>query len=154
MLPWGMALPTIKAAASASLILLPILIWSELTWAEDRMAQLRKLYQSCVIDAVASNVRHGGPDLNPSVATEMAFQACNTEEQAILADASAAGVSPVQANQVITGYKLSLKQNIRKTLAEAERLAAQPSEASSLPPQTSKCGYRRYDGAWIVLSCN
>jgi hypothetical protein len=151
-----MSLRTPKQAAVAFL-LPPMLFCSALGWAETsgRMAQLRKIYQSCVIDAVASNVRHGGADLNPSLATEMAFQACNTEEQAILADAYAAGVSPVQANQVITGYKLSLKQTIRKTLAEIDTSAPQPSAAAaSLPPQTSRCGYRRYDGAWIALSCD
>jgi hypothetical protein len=114
------------------------------------MAQLRELYQSCVIDFVASNTRRNGVDLNPSMATEMAFQACSTEEQAILADAYAAGVSSVQANQVITGFKLSLKQTIRKILAEADKVPV----PASTPPQTSTCGYRRYDGAWIALSCN
>jgi hypothetical protein len=150
-----MSLRIIKQAATV-LLLPPMLFYSVLGWAEtpDRMAQLRKIYQSCVIDAVGSNVRHGGAELNPSLATEMAFQACKTEEEAILADAYAAGVSPVQANQVITGYKLSLKQTIRKTLTEVDQSATQPPEATSLPPQTSKCGYRRYDGAWIKLSCD
>jgi hypothetical protein len=130
-----------RATITSLLVMLSVLCWSRSGWTEtpQRMAQLRELYQSCVIDFVASNTRRNG-----------VFQACSTEEQAILADAYAAGVSSVQANQVITGFKLSLKQTIRKILAEADKVPV----PASTPPQTSTCGYRRYDGAWIALSCN
>ena len=119
------------------------------------MTQLHKLYQACVTDAVRSNLLRA-PDTNPSAATELAFQACKTEEQAILADAEAAGVTSAQANQVIVGFKLNLKQTIRDRLAEARRqvLEERAQPAAALPPQTSKCGFRRYDGAWVMTPCN
>ena len=55
------------------------------------MSQLRKGYQDCVYDSVASQVKTSFRILDPSAVTELAFQACLTEEQAILADANAAG---------------------------------------------------------------
>jgi len=138
------------------------LFWSASGSAEEgKTAQLLKMYQECVFDAVASQVKNGSAEVNPSAATEVAFQACRTEEQAIFAHASAGGVSASQANQVITDYKLSLKQKIRKVFANSERRAPQPA-ARQFPapvdpaPLRPGCAssYKRYDGATVYTNCN
>jgi hypothetical protein len=49
-----------------------------------RITQLRKGYQECVYDTVASQLKGNSQVINASAATELAFRACSTEEQAIL----------------------------------------------------------------------
>ena len=66
--------------------------------ADQRLAQLRKGYQDCVYDAVASQIKAGQTN-NVSATVEVAFQSCATEEAAIRAHVSAAGVSSVDTNQ-------------------------------------------------------
>jgi hypothetical protein len=125
-------------------------------YAQDpRITQLRKAYQDCVYDAVASQIRAGQMN-NASAAIELAFQACATEEQAILAHVYAAGVSVVDANQTITGFKLSLKQTVREILARPQRNVSQPSSAPPdiPPPRGCSSSYKRYDGAKIYTNCN
>ena len=114
--------PTRISLVGMLIVPLWALFWSASGSGEEgKTAQLLKMYQECVFDAVASQVKNGSAEVNPSAATEVAFQACRTEEQAIFAHASAGGVSASQANQVITDYKLSLKQKIRKVFANSER---------------------------------
>jgi hypothetical protein len=133
---------------------------------DQRITQLRKAYQDCVYDAVASQIRAGQMN-NASAAIELAFQACATEEQAILAHVYAAGVSAVDANQAITGFKLSLKQNVREILARPQRDVSQPSSAPNIsqpysystppdirPPRGCTSSYKRYDGATVYTNCN
>jgi hypothetical protein len=125
-------------------------------YAQDpRITQLRKAYQDCVYDAVASQIRAGQMN-NASAAIELAFQACATEEQAILAHVYAAGVSVVDANQTITGFMLSLKQTVREILARPQRNVSQPSSAPPdiPPPRGCSSSYKRYDGATIYTNCN
>jgi hypothetical protein len=129
-----------------------------------KTAQLLKMYRECVIDAIGSQLRNSSGEVNPSAATEVAFQACRTEEQAIFAHASAGGVAPAQANQAITEYKLGLKQQVRKLFASPEKYAPRPQPATRqttpapaevAPPRPGCSGnYRRYDGAWIYTNCN
>jgi hypothetical protein len=144
-------------------VLIPTLACNAVAHAqqEGRTAQLLKMYQECVFDTVKSQVRNNGASINPSAASEVAFQSCRTEEQAISAHASVGGVSQVQANQVITDYKLKIKQQVRKMFAEAEA-AAQRAAQSSIPaiadraPHRPGCrgAYRRYDGEWVYINCN
>lgn len=122
---------------------------------DQRLAQLRKGYQNCVYDAVASEIRAGQTN-NVSAVVELAFQSCATEEQAIRAHASAASVSPVDANQAITGFKLSLKQTVREIIARAQRDVSQQSSTppDSTPPRSGCSGsYKRYDGATVYTNC-
>jgi len=144
------------------LVLALALFWSATgrTQQEGKTAQLLKMYQECVFDAVKSQVRNSGLAINPSAASEVAFQACRTEEQAIFAHASAGGVSPSQANQVITDYKLSIKAQVRKIFANAEKNAVQPAvrqapaAVDQAPPRPGCRGaYRRYDGEWVYINC-
>jgi hypothetical protein len=143
--------------------MLIVLFWSASGRAEEgKTAQLLKMYQECVFDTVASQVKNSSAEVNPSAATEVAFQACRTEEQAIFAHASAGGVAASQANQVITDYKLSLKQKVRKIFANSERRAPQPSARQTIPapvdaaPLRPGCAssYKRYDGATVYTNCN
>ena len=107
------------------LLLIPMLLIGATGNAEQegRITRLRKLYQKCVLDSVASEAKTASGEINPSAVTELAFQACRTEEQAILAEAYAAGLTPVQASQAMSDYKLSLKQSIRKAFSSPEKYA-------------------------------
>ena len=127
-----------------------------------RTARLLKMYQECILDAVKSQIK-STPAINASAATEVAFQACRTEEQALFMHASAGGVSQIQANQVITDYKLEIKQQVRKVFADAEknvvRRATQRAPAPAVddrPPPRPGCrgAYKRYDGEWVYIHCN
>jgi hypothetical protein len=129
---------------------------------DGRTAQLLEMYKDCVFDAVASQIKSSGAGINGSAATELAFQACRTEEQAILLHALSGGVTPAQADQAVSNYKLSLKQSIRKVLANPEKYARQPPAARQnipappdlVPPRPGCSGdYRRYDGAWVYTNC-
>jgi len=139
-----------------------VLLWALLLGATGRAqensktAQLLNLYKECVLDAVRSQVKNSVSAINPSAATEVAFQACRTEEQALFAHASAGGVSQTQANEVITDYKLKIKQQVRKVFADAEKNAVQRAVRSAptiddQPPPRPGCrgAYRRYDGEWV-----
>jgi hypothetical protein len=137
------------------IVLILVIFSSVKGYAQDlRITQLRKAYQDCVYDAVASKIRAGEMN-NASAAIEWAFQACATEEQAILANVYAAGVSPVAANQTITGFKLSLKQTVREILARPQRNVSQPSSAAPdiPPPRGCSSSYKRYDGATVYTNC-
>jgi hypothetical protein len=109
------------------LALLTALFWSATGRAqqEGKTAQLLKLHRACVFDVIESQLRSSGSAVNPSAASEVAFQSCRTEEQALFAHASSGSVSQVQANQVITDYKLEIKQRVRKIFADAEKAAVQ-----------------------------
>jgi hypothetical protein len=132
--------PTRISLVGMLIVPLWALFWSASESAEEgKTAQLLKMYQECVFDAVASQVKNGSAEVNPSAATEVAFQACRTEEQAIFAQAAAGGVAASQANQVITDYKLSLKQKIRNVFVNSERRAPQPAASFLLrwtPPHS------------------
>lgn len=155
--------PTPITLISIAIVLLWALLVEE-THAQDnsKTAQLLALYQECVLGTLKSQVKNRLSAVDPSAAAEIAFQACRTEEQALFAQASAGGVSQIQANGVITDYKLKIKQRVRKLFAEAESRAAQrlPSPTVSVgndrPPPKPGCSgnYQRYDGAWVSINCN
>src|SRR6516164_5741596 len=142
-------------------ILLLLFVLSAQTRGEDtKITQLRKMYQDCVYDAVASEIRSSGHQINPSAATELAFQACLTEEQAILAYVYAAGVTQVQANQVMSSFRLSLKQTVRDIFARPEKYVPRSTETQAaptpqdIPPPSLGCSrYKRYDGATVYINC-
>jgi hypothetical protein len=156
------------ALISMVIVLLWALIWSATGSAQEnsKFAQLLKLYRECVFEFVSSQVESSRIPPNGSAATELAFQACRTEEQAILAYASAGGVTAAQANQAVTDLKLNLKQTIRKILATPERYAPKapvrqtaPAPETVLPPMDPprpgcRSTYRRYDGATVSIDCN
>jgi hypothetical protein len=113
--------PTRLTFVGFGLVLILAIFLSIKAYAQDqRISQLRKAYQDCVHEAVASQIS-AGQVINASAAIELAFRACDTEEQAIRAHVSAAGVSAVDANQTITGFKLSLKQTVRDIQRVARR---------------------------------
>jgi hypothetical protein len=147
----------VRGLVGVGLFLILAIFLSVKGYAQDqRLALLRKGYQDCVYDAVASQIRAGQTN-NASATVELAFQSCATEEQAIRAHVSAAGVSPVDANQAITGFKLSLKQSVREIIGRAQRdVVSQPSSAPPdiMPPRSGCSGsYKRYDGAIVYTHC-
>ena len=144
------------------LLVLVLVLWSATgrTQQEGKTAQILKMYHDCVFDAVKSQVRNSGLTIDPSAATEVAFQSCRTEEQALFAHASSGGVSHAQVNQGVTSYKLEIKQRVRKVFADTEKAAVQrarqaPAVADRAPPRPGCRGaYRRYDGEWVYINCN
>ena len=161
--------PTRITLIGLAIVLLWALAWSATSSAKEtsRTAQLLKLYNDCVFDFVISQIEVSNTRPNGSATTELAFQACLTEEQAILAHASVVGVTAVQANQAVSNLKLDLKQRIRKALANPElyppKAAVRQTSPipGAVPPQTNlpprpgcRLTYRRYDGATVSIDCN
>jgi hypothetical protein len=127
---------------------------------ETGTGRLLKMYQGCVFDSVAAQIAKG--NLDPSAISELAFQACRTEEQAILAQATAGGVGSTQANQAMIELRLSMKQRVRKIIADATARALRPTVQQQVtpppqnpPPRGLDCGssYQRYDGATVYTNC-
>ena len=93
-----------------------VLIWAFLLGAATRAeensktAQLLTLYKDCVLGTLKSQVKNSFALVELSAATEIAFQACRTEEQALFAHASAVGVSQAQANAVPPNQMLDWKR--------------------------------------------
>jgi hypothetical protein len=88
--------------------------------ADNRTAELRKSYQDCIFGAAGSQAKHHRVEATSSEATVLGFQACQAEEQAILAHLYAAGVTPVTANKALTAFKLKLKQTVGKVSASPQ----------------------------------
>lgn len=150
--------------AGLPVILAWAVLWSATGRAQQdgRTAQLIKMYSDCVFDAVRSQLQNASVKIEPSATTELAFQSCRTEEQAILAQGATGGVTTTQANQAIIGLKLSLKQRVRKVFADAEKRAPRPTAQQSAPaalnnppPTRYNCSssYLRYDGATVYTNC-
>jgi hypothetical protein len=165
--------PTRITLVGMEIVLLSAIISSTMGHAQEsgRTAKLLAMYQECVVEDIKSQIRNSRTLLNPSAASEIAFQSCRTEEQALFAHASTGGVSQSQANHVITDYKLNIKQQVRKIFAEAERDSVQrparqipapalapapaPVVEDRAPPRPGCRGaYRRYDGEWVYINCN
>jgi hypothetical protein len=105
--------PTRMMFVGFGIVLIFELFLSVRGYAQDqRITQLRKVYQECVPEAVASYINAGQVN-HASAAIELAFRACDTEEQAIRAHVSAAGVSIADANRTITSFKLDAVQSGR-----------------------------------------
>lgn len=82
--------------------------------ANDRIPQLRKIYEDCVFRAVRSQNAKPGYAGDTSEATESAFQVCHREEREIVEQLSAAGMTPVTVDKVLLAFKRRLQQTIRK----------------------------------------
>ena len=72
----------------------------------------------------------------------------------------AEGVTQVQANQVMSSFKLSLKQNVRNVFARPEKYAPRstatqdaPTPQDIPPPHPGCSSYKRYDGATVYINC-
>ena len=88
--------------------------------ADDGIPQLRTLHENCVFRAVSSQLANRRTAVDSSAMTELAFQACESEERAIIAQLYAAGVTPVTADQALRGFKLRLQKTIRKVFGGRE----------------------------------
>jgi hypothetical protein len=82
--------------------------------ANDRIPQLRKIYQDCVFRAVRSKNANPGYAGDTSEAIELAFQVCYREEREIVEQLLAAGMAPVTVDKALGAFKRRLHQTIRK----------------------------------------
>ena len=88
--------------------------------ADDRIPQLRKIYEDCVFRAVGSQAAaNPKARFDPSAATELAFQACQPEERAIVANLYAAGVTAVTAEKALRGFKLRIQKTVRELFGKS-----------------------------------
>ena len=88
--------------------------------ADDGIPQLRTIYENCVFRAVSSQLANRRTMVDSSAMTELAFQVCQSEERAIIAQLYAAGVTPVTADKALRGFKLRLQKTIRKVFGGRE----------------------------------
>jgi len=105
--------------ASSAITLAVALLFSIGVKADDQIPHLRKIYEDCVVRAVGSHataIRKARIDV--SAATELAFQACQNEEQAVIAHLRAAGTTQVTADKALQGFKLRLQRTIRKAFLD------------------------------------
>jgi hypothetical protein len=76
--------------------------------ADDLLPQLRKSYEDCFHRAV--RLQGVGRTSN---AIELAFQACQSDEQAIVERLSAVGMAPATADKALRAFKLRLEKSVR-----------------------------------------
>jgi hypothetical protein len=82
--------------------------------ANDRIPQLRKIYEDCVFRVVRSQNANPGYAGDTSEATELAFQVCHREEREIVEQLFAAGMAPVTVDKALRAFKRRLHQTVRK----------------------------------------
>jgi hypothetical protein len=81
--------------------------------ANDRIPQLRKIYEDCVFRVVRSQNAPGYAG-DTSEGTELAFQVCHREEREIVEQLFAAGMAQVTVDKALLAFKRRLRQTIRK----------------------------------------
>lgn len=78
---------------------------------------LRKEFDNCVYAAVGKQWK-ANPQIDSSLATEMGFQSCATEEQAMAALLYSTNTPANQVNAAIVGVKLQVKRTVREIMAD------------------------------------
>jgi len=84
---------------------------------ENAAARVRKQFDDCFYAAVGQQWKTNF-NMDPNIASENAFLACATEEQAMYAVLGLAGISPQQAQATVVGVKIKLKRAIREVSAD------------------------------------
>jgi len=79
--------------------------------------QLRKEFDNCVYASVGKQWQ-ANPGIDSSLAAEVGFQSCSTEEQAMSALLYATNTPPSQVNAAIVGIRLQLKRTVREIMAD------------------------------------
>lgn len=85
--------------------------------AQDQAAlQLRQQYDNCVYASAGASLR-ASPGVDVNSATEAAFLACQTEENAMILFLQVSGGRPQQIATGITAIKLQIKRTMRDIVA-------------------------------------
>jgi hypothetical protein len=92
----------------AVLVLLFALIGSIGSKADDLLPQLRKNYEDCI----HRTVRLQGPG-STSEAIDLAFQACQSQEQAIIERLATLGMAPATTFKALQAFKLRLRKALQ-----------------------------------------
>lgn len=83
----------------------------------DAATVLRKKFENCVYDEVGVQWK-ASPRISPNLATETAFQACSTEEQAIVSLMMAMNTDSGRASAALSGLKLRIKSTVREIMTD------------------------------------
>lgn len=110
--------PPYRRLPLAAFVLLSALAFSVESNANDRIPQLRKIYEDCVFRVVRSHNAKSGCAGDTSEATELAFQVCHREEREIVEQLFAAGMAPVTVDKALLAFKRRLQQTIRKVFGK------------------------------------
>lgn len=86
------------------------------------MAQLRKEFDNCVYGSISSQITQNRK-VEPGLATEIAFQSCLTEEQAMTGYAIGLGIPTYQLVPVLAGVKRQIKNTVRDIFANPAKYA-------------------------------
>jgi hypothetical protein len=98
--------------------LIPAVLFSTSAFANPELArQLRGEFDNCVYASVGKQWQ-ANPKIDSSLATEMGFQACSTEEQAISALLYSTNTPAPQVNAAIVGIRLQVKRTVREIMAD------------------------------------
>jgi steroid 5-alpha reductase family enzyme len=100
------------------ILLVPAILASTAAFADPQTAgQLRKEFDNCVYAAVGKQWQ-ANPRIDSSLAAEMGFQACATEEQAMGTLLYSMSMPASQVNTAIVGVKLQVKRIVREIMAD------------------------------------
>lgn len=83
----------------------------------DIAAQLRKEFDNCVYGSVGKQWQ-ANPQIDSSLAAEVGFQSCATEEQAMSSLLYSSNTPAYQVNATIVGIRLQLKRTVREIMAD------------------------------------
>lgn len=89
---------------------------------DNTMTQLRKEFDNCVYGSISSQISHN-KQVEPGLATEIAFQSCATEEQAIIGYGLGMGIPAYQLAPVMAGVKRQIKNTVRDIFANPAKYA-------------------------------
>lgn len=91
--------------------------------AASMMATLRSRYEKCVFGSAMDQLRQTPTysTVDASMVTEIAFQACHTEERAIRLLAASRRMDGITLESAMTGIKLRIKNEVREGVATGLR---------------------------------
>jgi len=83
----------------------------------DLAGQLRREFDNCVYASVGKQWQ-ANPRIDSSLAAEVGFQSCATEEQAMSTLLYSSNTPAYQVNATIVGIRLQLKRAVREIMAD------------------------------------
>ncbi len=87
---------------------------------DQQTRDIRKNFNDCFYSSAANQLKMNRA-MDANMASEAAFQACATEEQAIIGFLALNHLPQNQAAALVTGIKLQLKKTMREIAAHPER---------------------------------
>jgi hypothetical protein len=109
---------------SVMITMLPVIACAQPT--TNQMTQLRQGYNDCFYESVNAQLRQQhaaspGTVFDLNMVSELAFQACLTEERAMVTLLASLRTQPQVIAAAMTSVKLQLKREIRKMAADIQK---------------------------------